>query len=658
MRFRELTLHNVGVYRGRHVVDLRTQPNRPVILIGGLNGCGKTTFLDALQLALYGRRANLSNRGNKPWDNFLRETISRGIDPKDGASIDLVFEIDIEGDTRLYRVVRYWKSTGKGMHEGVNVYIDGRVNPTVSTTWAEHVEEILPLEIANLFFFDGEKIESLADMETSAGVIRTSIHALLGIGTLERLSTDLLALQRRQKPQAVPAALDDRLRVETERLAHMEQDLDAVLQRLAGAETRHRNARAQLADAEAAFKREGGNLYEQRASLEQEHHQTTAALQIVEDQLRSMAEGPLPLLLMRPQLEQLKADGLRNAQITAAMQLHQYLGQHHAELTSKLSPDARKEVEPLLAVHRTAINKEASQELASGVSPETNRQLSNMDELLAQAQTSRHTLVNQLEALHTRRDELDALLAGVPSSDLITQQLGKRDEARLAEAKVAGESKALREEVQRLRSAHENTTRVVNLAEADRRAAALHEDEVQRVLDHTDRVRVTLGELRQQLVTRNLSKLEVATLQSFQTLMRKRSLVRDVHIDPNDFTVHLKGADEEEIPAARLSAGERQLLAVALLWGIAKVAGKAIPMVIDTPLGRLDSVHREHLVDKYFPEAGQQVLLLSTDEEINKPLFQRLAPSISSTYLLEHDNESHTTSVNPGYWWNRGTNVA
>lgn len=657
MRFRELTLHNVGVYRGRHVVNLQTQPGRPVILIGGLNGCGKTTFLDALQLALYGRRANLSNRENKSWDSFLRETISSGVDPKDGASVDLEFEVEIEGGMRLYHVVRFWNSTGKGLHEGVNVYIDGRLNHTISVTWAEHVEEILPLEIANLFFFDGEKIESLADMDTSAGVIRTSIHALLGIGTLERLSTDLLALQRRQKPKAVPAGLDDQLRAETERLAHVEQNLDAARQRLAGAKMRHREAISKLVEAEAVFKREGGNLYEQRASLEQEHRDVTATLNVVEDQLRSLAEGPLPLLLVRPQLEQLKADGSRNAQIAAAVQLHKHLGQHHAELMSQLSTNARREVEPLLTAHRNAIHNEASQELTPGLGPDAHRQLITLEELLIQAEMSRNALTTQLERLNTRRDELDGLLAGVPTSDGITQQLGRRDEARLSEAKAAGEIEALHEEVQRLESAHENTTHTLNLVEAERRAAALHEDEVQRILDHTDRVRTTLAELRQQLIARNLGKLEVATLQSFQALMRKRSLVRDVRIDPRDFTVHLEGANGAEIPAARLSAGERQLLAVALLWGIVRVAGKAIPMVIDTPLGRLDSVHRERLVDRYFPEASQQVLLLSTDEEINEPLYQKLAPRISATYLLEHNNDNNTTSVKPGYWWDREPNV-
>ena len=73
--------------------------------------------------------------------------------------------------------------------------------------------------------------------------------------------------------------------------------------------------------------------------------------------------------------------------------------------------------------------------------------------------------------------------------------------------------------------------------------------------------------------------------------------------------------------------------------------------MIDTPLGRLDSKHREHLVDRYFPAAGTQVLLLSTDEEIDEPLLHRLAPSIAHTYVLDHDDQHHQTTVRPGYWW-------
>jgi DNA sulfur modification protein DndD len=85
-----------------------------------------------------------------------------------------------------------------------------------------------------------------------------------------------------------------------------------------------------------------------------------------------------------------------------------------------------------------------------------------------------------------------------------------------------------------------------------------------------------------------------------------------------------------------------------------RVAGNRLPSVIDTPLGRLDSRHREHLVDRYFPNASDQVLLLSTDEEIDEYLLGRLKKSVARTYTLVHDDTEFTTSVVEGYWWNAG----
>ena len=87
-----LTLHNFGVYGGRHEIALTpTSSEKPIILFGGLNGGGKTTFLDALLLVLYGKFAKCSNRGSQSYDDYLRKSINRNVNPKDGAAIELEF---------------------------------------------------------------------------------------------------------------------------------------------------------------------------------------------------------------------------------------------------------------------------------------------------------------------------------------------------------------------------------------------------------------------------------------------------------------------------------------------------------------------------------------------------------------------------------------
>ena len=139
-------------------------------------------------------------------------------------------------------------------------------------------------------------------------------------------------------------------------------------------------------------------------------------------------------------------------------------------------------------------------------------------------------------------------------------------------------------------------------------------------------------------------------LESFQKLLRKGDLVSGLTIDPESFEPALEDRTKNHLSIDRLSAGERQLLATSLLWGLARASGRPIPTIIDTPLGRLDSSHRKHLVERYFPYASHQVLLLSTDEEIVGPYFEAIKPYTARSYLLDYDEPAGSTSIREGYF--------
>ena len=106
---------------------------------------------------------------------------------------------------------------------------------------------------------------------------------------------------------------------------------------------------------------------------------------------------------------------------------------------------------------------------------------------------------------------------------------------------------------------------------------------------------------------------------------------------------------EGSVPAVKLSAGERQLLAVSVLWALARASGRKLPTIIDTPLGRLDSNHRQSFVENYFPFAADQVVLLSTDEEVVGHYYETMKPFIANEYLLEYDEESQSSPIHLGY---------
>ncbi len=155
------------------------------------------------------------------------------------------------------------------------------------------------------------------------------------------------------------------------------------------------------------------------------------------------------------------------------------------------------------------------------------------------------------------------------------------------------------------------------------------------------------------MIARHVRRIEQLVLESYQQLLRKASLVTRLSIDPISYALTLYGRDTAALSPERLSAGERQLLAIALLWGLAKASGRPLPTAIDTPLGRLDTGHRTHLVERYLPFASHQVLLFSTDEEISGEYLELLRPWIGRTYHLTYDDSAGSTRVVPGYFASR-----
>lgn len=98
-----------------------------------------------------------------------------------------------------------------------------------------------------------------------------------------------------------------------------------------------------------------------------------------------------------------------------------------------------------------------------------------------------------------------------------------------------------------------------------------------------------------------------------------------------------------------LSAGERQMMATGILWGLSRCTGMTLPTVIDAPLGRLDRTHRTNLIERYFPNASRQVVLLSTDEEIAGDHLRRLQPSVGAQYRLDFNETEACTTISEGY---------
>ena len=175
-------------------------------------------------------------------------------------------------------------------------------------------------------------------------------------------------------------------------------------------------------------------------------------------------------------------------------------------------------------------------------------------------------------------------------------------------------------------------------------------DDNARILKYAVMSMDVLNEFKIRLQREKLNKLSNTITKCFKELVEKDSLVSNIKIESDTLDVIILDIDGNELLKTQLSAGEQQMFAVAVVWALAITSGYKAPVVVDTPMARLDSAHRTNFVTKYLPEASSQVVVLSTDEEIYGQYLDEIRDKIIDCYTLVYDENEQCTSVVRGYF--------
>jgi DNA sulfur modification protein DndD len=663
MILNEIMVRNYGVYHGSHRADLTPIAGKPIILFGGLNGGGKTTLLDAFQLALYGAKGRLSNRGRLGYRDYLKQCINRNARHGDWAEVQLTFTKVLTGKLTQFTVTRSWREAPKGISEELSVSLNGIADPVFTEHWDEIVDTYLPSSISHLFLFDGEQIAALAEQSSAASILGTAVNSLLGLDLVDRLQADLKVFERRKQATTLDAAAATQLKALSDERDANDRLENALVTQRGELENELGRLRKSLADREAEFRARGGIAFDRQQELTTQLNTLSTEKQVYGEQLRQLAAEALPLALVANELERAVFQAQHEVTARRARVMACVLEQRDVELLDRMrqrslpaaSVDA---VDAILANDRASRSDDAHCEAILEADDEVAAHLKTLSDVtVPDALKQTAALLAKLADTEERLERIEADLARVPEQDAVADVVGSIEKHKtLIESKtIELDSLIVRLEAARRRS--------VELEEAIQRLAdeglAAHhaEDSRLRILKHSKKVRSTLDAFRISVVRRHIATIESLVLDAFRSLLRKRQLIHSLTIDPVSFEVVLWQQPGVALPFDRLSAGERQLLATALLWGLARAAGRPIPTIIDTPLGRLDSAHRGRLVDSYFPHASHQVILLSTDEEITGRYHSVLRPFIGREYTLAHDDTIGSTSITPGYFLHHETTV-
>ncbi|MGK7884409.1 MAG: DNA sulfur modification protein DndD [Crocosphaera sp.] len=661
MLFTELLLENFGPYAGKNIINLRTKKDnetRPIILIGGMNGGGKTTLMDAIRLALYGQRAQCSTRNNLSYSDFLIQAINNKTPLGEETRIELAFEHFINDEWKQIRIVRRWNTQPKDGKDTLGILEEDWPDKALAETWDEFIETLLPLGISNLFLFDGEQVKELAEQETPPTTVIKSIQSLLGLELVERLAVDLdVLVNRKQKKLATQSQLKTIEEIE-DKLNHYKQDLEDAKQDQSSIQNKLERANKKVKEASEKFRIEGGKISAESSTLKSKIDELKEKLQQQRNDLVTLAATSLPLALITPLLNDANEQGEAEVKQQQAITAKTVLQQRDQKLldylqTLELTQEKLQKIQTFLSEEYETINQTSQNNLAYSLGI-TEDELNQLNALLE------HKLPLQLDTANKQLENLEKIEIDLDNNERKLQVAASpEDYQKLSDSLTNAQKEAAKCQTEynsaekRIREAE----RAVQMTIKDLKSytdKALEKQNNEHIIKSTAKVQNTLQLFKERLTLKKLNKLEGEVTECFRYLLHKSDLVHRVAIDTHNFSLSLYDPQGETVPKHRLSAGEKQLLSIAFLWGLARVSGRNLPIAIDTPLGRLDSSHRNNLVERYFPTASHQVILLSTDTEIRQNELQQLTQqdAIAHQYLLEYNPDDRQTTVHcDRYFW-------
>lgn len=645
MIINRLTMHNFGVYAGTNTFEFTSK--KPIVLIGGMNGRGKTTFLEAILLSLYGANSIAYKESDyNSYNQYLRSYVNNNSWSK-SSYVEIEFLLN-ESLNDTYLVRREWNALSRITKEKISVQQNGVYSEFLTQNWAMFVENILPSALSSFYFFDGEKIAELAVAKTD-DQMKASIRSMLGMTTLDVLKNDLGRIVKKINRNNKADESNKHLETLREERDQAISELEKIDESISIATKKVEDLQEALEQLHKKYELQGGAVLEQRQSLMQKRAQIQTEIAQNAELLVGMAATELPIFLVRDLVSQIKlqAEDEHNDFIMqqALEQMDDYLSDFEMQYPESIEASR---------IFVDYVRKQTEADLAPRLYEMSDHALFQMNDLV---ENTLQQSVNNTKSLLVNKADLKKQLDTVES--YLTLDIDEKDLTAIYDQIKAKEADLVEAQVEYNRLQQErsyiNSTVITKSAEYSRdieiflQKLELHDDS-ERMMKYSNIALRILEAYAVELQRRKTGTLGATITKCYKQLANKKNLIQEIVMNPETLDMQYLDENGNEVSKESLSAGEKQLMIIAILWALALCSKKKLPVIIDTPLSRLDSQHRTSIISTYFPNASDQTIILSTDTEIDQNYYEMMKNSVGDEFTLVYSEETKSTSIKKGYF--------
>ncbi len=672
MKISNINLHNFRIYKDINELSFKPFSEKNISVVAGRNGYGKTTLLTSLLWAFYGKlmgqvenkyRLDIKQAGG--YQSYLSSLLNRDV-KANGSPEEQIFHVEIKLEELSIPALSCNSITIKRSYnlvdkeEKLNILIDGVENELTKEVGYELFinDFILPREIAKFFFFDAEKIVSLAEAKSLEELrsLNKAYSEVLGIKKYEELKKNLESL----RSKLIRDEISDKERKELEEL-HKRADessklLNYNLEQQQEVNEELTNLRQRSSNIQEKLIREGNSItLEELKALKKERDTLKKESVIIKSELTSILDLA-PIVLAGKKLTQLKkqlviefnsniaSDTIIKQEITSfskkvLKQLNESSLKDKTEFENILESVIKQRFEKVSENSETLLAFEEEQyrnfnAIYSNIKGAYSSQLKNIVQREKNNRVLLSRALNKIKQAEARKD--NHLAVKLREEKMLTDrqidELGLKKESLSVEeglltAKYGSDNKLVSEREKKF-----------NLVEIDNKKLKA----TQKLLEKINSLITRIKEDKKYTLQKGLKLI-------LNKLMHKGNFINDVKIIINDDTLIIDLIDENGliIDKDTLSKGEQQLYATALLKALVDESGIKFPVFIDSPLQKFDKFHSQNIIEEFYPTISEQVVLLPLlEKELTEKEYRTLKPNLHSSYMIENINHNSSSIEN------------